>query len=501
MRRLGLLTVFLLTTQCVKAPVVVTAPDRGAASDHPADIVAVFNGCGTDANGARFMPRDSWLCALTPSLALVGAMMRDVEQKLIDQQVPDTLPPIIRHTRMLDERLCAVARQPDAYAEIVRSYADGGNPPHPYYQPAWLPVALQPDDPASSEAKCPTTADSGHLCLFGQLALQPEPAPVVIVAPGLFDSQRQDYVQRAGAALFAQGYGVLLLDMRDHGHTLRTQPWAHATLGLFEGHDLLAAGRRLTQTPGCAKHAADKGVGLLGFSAGGLATIHAYALDLESGSPVFSAGAVALSPLLDPRGAVESMEALGDDGEPAACSIFTMLSVFGPDSGSRCLAEGSIRHLFMALVRRRFASLAAAQVFGPTLPGAPQVTAYFDAALRAKAPYPGHGPEDIVGWTDPDRLAQRLGALRPTRGGGKLHILSSVDDPVVGHAGMRTLVDRLGGEGCIDDPSAAPVCPLLVQSGGHASFSVISPGRIRALLAHVFDPADARARVAASDRR
>lgn len=493
MRKPSILIVqFICLAGCVHPPFDDLSQRYRAAQPEsdPRQIVSVFDGCGDQRRGALFMPADDWLCTLTPSLALVGAMTRDIEQKVIDQTLPETVPAILHHTRVADRRLCEVARQPPAYAGIIRGYTDGGNPPAPYYQPAWFPVPLHdraPEPPA--DATCPASPGDQHLCIFGQLALQPEPAPVVVVAPGLFDSQRQGYVQRAGAALFASGFGALLVDMRDHGHTFRAQPWAHATLGRLEGADLLAIGRRLRSIGACAAHAEGHGVGLLGFSAGGLAAIHAYVLDATASraghEAVFTSGAMAMSPLLDPSDAIGRLDELSDDGDPPSCSILTMLSVLGPESGSRCLAEGSIGHLFHGLVQRRFSTLRAADLLRADLATA-GVAGYFEHGLRRIVPYPHLPPAEIVRWTDPVRLADRLAGVDPSGGLERLYILSSADDPVVGVEGIDTLVERVGLAGCAGASGGAPVCPLRVRFGGHASFSVISPSAIRRLLATGF---------------
>lgn len=114
----------------------------------------------------------------------------------------------------------------------------------------------------------------------------PEPGrPVVIVVHGLYDSKHTRYVRVTAEALAAAGFGVLAPDMRWHG-CLLSREWL-PMLGVEEGRDLVAWAQWLAERhPGSA-------VGLVGFSLGGLAVVHAAG---GSGGETLTAGSVAVSP-------------------------------------------------------------------------------------------------------------------------------------------------------------------------------------------------------------
>lgn len=110
--------------------------------------------------------------------------------------------------------------------------------------------------------------------------------PIVVVVHGLYDSKQSRYVRLAAEALVGGGCGVVVPDMRWHG-CLLSREWLPA-LGREESLDLLAwarwIGRRHRGHP----------VGLLGFSLGALAVLHA--LGSAEAPAVLAAGGIAVSP-------------------------------------------------------------------------------------------------------------------------------------------------------------------------------------------------------------
>jgi hypothetical protein len=92
--------------------------------------------------------------------------------------------------------------------------------------------------------------------------------------------------------------------MRDHGDTLRAAPQVATTLGLVEGHDLLALERAIRRACGARVGRA----GIVGVSGGGLDAIRAFTLDRDAR---LDAGVIALSPLLDVPTAVRDLSRTG----------------------------------------------------------------------------------------------------------------------------------------------------------------------------------------------
>lgn len=109
--------------------------------------------------------------------------------------------------------------------------------------------------------------------------------PVIMVVHGIFDSNSNRYVRYLASALAAQGFGVVVPDMRWHG-CLYSAEWI-STVGIDEATDLVLWSRWL-------KHLHPRPVGLLGVSLGGLDVINAMAR--VEAVEVFDAGAVAISP-------------------------------------------------------------------------------------------------------------------------------------------------------------------------------------------------------------
>lgn len=106
----------------------------------------------------------------------------------------------------------------------------------------------------------------------------------IIVLHGLYDSKHSRYVRLTAELLAAQGFGVLVPDMRWHGCLLLWLP----TLGFEEAKDLIDWRKWLRA------RAPDSPVGLIGFSLGTLDVIRALALD--PGGDTFRAGGIVVSP-------------------------------------------------------------------------------------------------------------------------------------------------------------------------------------------------------------
>lgn len=110
--------------------------------------------------------------------------------------------------------------------------------------------------------------------------------PLIFLLHGLFDSKNAGYLRRTADLLTAQGFGVLIPDLRWHGCLLSDQ-WLPG-LGTAEAQDLAVWAKHLErQMPGRA-------FGLLGYSLGGLDVIHALAL--PQAAETFRAGGIAISP-------------------------------------------------------------------------------------------------------------------------------------------------------------------------------------------------------------
>ena len=143
--------------------------------------------------------------------------------------------------------------------------------------PAWPPIF---------KAVVLDSADGAPLP--GQLALQPGKRPGIVVVHG-FNTHGSRSIVRWAAMLAANGYNVLVADLRDvdmaytFGHGSPDWP---PTIGWKEAEHVLAMGRFLKAQPGVTS------VGVLGFGLGAQSTVLALALDgAQTGeSPVFATG-------------------------------------------------------------------------------------------------------------------------------------------------------------------------------------------------------------------
>lgn len=139
--------------------------------------------------------------------------------------------------------------------------------------------------PAGFEAISGVETEPGRPPLFAHYRPPRPGRPSVIVVHGLYDSKNTRYVRVTAEALAAAGYGVLVPDMRWHG-CLLSSDWLPA-MGIEEGADLIAwAGWLRRRHP-------DSAVGLVGFSLGALAVVHAAG---GPGGETLTAGTVAVSP-------------------------------------------------------------------------------------------------------------------------------------------------------------------------------------------------------------
>lgn len=245
---------------------------------------------------------DPHLEPLEGGLTTLSYFGANAKPRVLDQQVGARAPALGR-----DLAFSCAAPGPTEVDAAQSVFATTGLPA---FAPVWIPVSLH-GDPAPESARCD---DRGRaigpdaerfFCVFGRLALQPnDRRPLVIVVHGIFDSGAQDYVQRMAAELYGSGDSVFVPDMRDHGDTLRAAPDVATTLGVLEGHDLLALSRAVRSACGARVGR----VGILGVSGGGLDAIRAFTLDREGS---LDGGVIALSPLLDVPAAVHDLSQTG----------------------------------------------------------------------------------------------------------------------------------------------------------------------------------------------
>jgi pimeloyl-ACP methyl ester carboxylesterase len=240
-------------------------------------------------------PEDERLEPLFGGLTTLSYFGADALPRVLDQQIPAQGAALGRSLQ--DACGGAQALEGDAVrvAEQRLRAAGFATTGLPVFAPVWIPLAIG-GGAAPAAASCgprgqPSVPDV--FCVFGRLALQPEPGrALILVAHGMFDSGAQLYVQRLAAALYALGHSVLLPDMRDHGDTWRAAPALATTLGTLEGADMLALVAQARQT--CGEQVGRAGIAAV--SGGSLNAIRALTLDREH---TLDAGVLALSPLLD----------------------------------------------------------------------------------------------------------------------------------------------------------------------------------------------------------
>lgn len=502
-----------------------SARDVGALVGHPRwkELLGPLTDAANQCEVVEFA---STIEPIGPGFITYGGFASDMAQKRRDQLLGEPES---------GEPLAAVCAGPvDASPAPSVALPALGDPPdvedfylvnhlEPAYRNVWFPVARIPDAPRGAGAfTCDALGRPGEggLCVFARVARQADPtAPVVMIAHGLFDSSSHRYVRNAGASLYAMGFAVVLLDLRDHGNTLRANgpDETGTTLGPREGHDVVAIARQLRDPEtGCGA----RGVGFVGFSGGGAAGVHAYAVD--EGDAI-DLGVAAVSPLVDPAGTIDRMQrapsACGltrateiplavdiavpvamsvvagalttgytslEAGEPtwpergdaAAIAIgaglvaglitWTLDAVYDdspvPALGGRggCFSSAPIANLFRELVAERGAALGAPfHLDHPTLRTYPlQRSKVTLATLREQAA----------------QLPARVFAAAAHKR-ARLAIVSAHDDPVVGWSAIARFTTR-------PDLDRVAVFPL--THGGHTSFASLSPVYARQFLHHFF---------------
>lgn len=397
----------------------------------------------------------SWVVRLIgPGLATLGAQALEIEQTARDQR-PDA-------ARVVDTPVLS----PEVLASAMRMGAE------PRFRPMWVPVRVRGDveqavvGPSSVEcpvATAPATEDirSGEavFCIYTQVALNEitpgePPAPMILVIAGLLQSGDHQYVRTAALDLFARGYSVALVDVREHGGTFHAQPWLPSTLGLLEGFDVLGVARAIATVP-IAPGTKITQFGALGFSAGGLFALNAAANDTQG---ILSVGVLAVSPLLDVPEALARMNGV------RRCFLL--------DIG--CINRRAMSFYFMDLLKIRMTALglpAGNHAIGDIVPAD-----YIDGRIRT---FPGYA--DLP---DPrnSMTAAMLGTALRTRFEGTnnlaVAIYTSHDDPVVGDAGAKAVADATDGVDAIG--------VFMPQRGGHLGLSVVSPAVTRAFMAGFF---------------
>lgn len=483
----------LAAPACISPVMVSPRAARDAAERRPGDgasaaqKVVLLRAVAADYDAGHeylsIFPRSRALETMGTSLVTLGFTGADIGQKTLDQLAPDSLVALARAAPLFDHAVCSAAVQSETFVATSSAFGadDLGNPPDPSYTALWLPVPLKPDPAVGAATKrvsgvsCPAPAGSDHVCLYGRLALQRSKADLIIVVHGLFDSGDQHYLRNTGAVLFSLGYSVLLLDLRDHGQTFRTQLWAPATLGYYEGQDLLAAANYL-RSAGCETI---ERLGLLGYSGGGLASIRAFIADRAAGSSVFDAGVLAVSPILDVPSTLDEMTLPG--GRPESCSLLAMTDV--PFAATQCLNRNASASVFAELLELRWQTLTSTA-------GEDAPTSIWDPRsylARSERVY-GLPPNTLLNAIRTTTLAQWLRALPPwTPGQTFLTVVGGKDDPVVGGEPAANLAEALEPHVCSDgDADRTPVCMLTPKIGGHIAYAVISPALARELVRYYF---------------
>lgn len=395
------------------------------------------------------------------------------------------------------------------------------NPPEPTYTGVWIPVARRPEAAAAGAASAArscgpdgTPDGDGTLCTFARVALQPDRArPIVLVGHGLFDSSAHRYVRNTGAVLHAMGFSVALLDLRDHGNTLRANGplGTGLTFGAREGHDIVSIARQLRGACG-VPHA-----GYVGFSGGAAMGVHAYAVDP---SAQLDLGVLAISPLVDPADTIDhfkgeqsgclvttaleidwtvyggigvlavlmagggaatygclenddvdwsntGLTTLGAVGLAVGATLITDLAFDGSshlDSFDGCLSVSPIANLFKALLEDRWHALG--EPYGLT--GNPHLANY----PKARSGLTLEGLEAAA-----NALPGRVAAAAAAKD-ARLAIVAADDDPVVGEETIKPFTEKAKTE-----PDLAV---FTSAHGGHTSFAALSPVYARQFLHHFF---------------
>jgi predicted alpha/beta-fold hydrolase len=348
---------------------------RGRAAALSVLILALSVGC----TGLRPLPRPT----LAPCPAAAGTQdlwrcLDDVD-RLVGAGIGDPQPHESAYrgtTRMVDGDLRR------KFGDLSPAHACGGAVPAGFVRVPEVP-AMEPVRP-------------GRAPLEAYFHPPRRGMATILVVHGLFDSKHVRYVRLTAAFLAAQGFGVLVPDMRWHGCLYRWLP----TLGIEEGKDLLAWREWVRgQAP-------ESPVGLVGFSLGALDVIQALALDADGDA--FAAGGVVVSP---PANLPLTLVRLDD---PPSLADQGMLSF--------------VQRFFLNGLRRRLHFMAEAlprrDAAGP--PFDPQSERPFAGILpwlSRQPPFPpGTTPESLLALADPLPALARI--RRP------LVIVASRRDPI-----------------------------------------------------------------------
>ena len=478
-------------------------------------------------NAPVLAPEDARLEPLFGGLTTLSFFGADALPRVRDQQLA---PGSAR-----GEDLAQACEQPSSPAASARALQLTDDP---RYVPVWMPLAIR-GGLAATGVRCD---ERGHpigegaqdsFCMFGRLALQSGPAPVIMVVHGLFDSGAQDYVQRLAAVLFRLGHSVLLPDMRDHGDTLRAAPQLSSTLGTLEGADLLALSQLTRQT--CGERVTR--VGITGVSGGGMDAIHALIADRTG---LLDAGVLALSPLLDVEQAIRDLSDTGDCAIPRSVELtWTDDLLLAAATGIGFFGGAAVSDLTRGERLDGHTALAGGMGFGLGLATAAVVDAFFDGgaeacvsqsaiarivqdclhmrwsvlqATRNDALLSPAGrrisPEDVA-LTDYMRervqflarqdslplrpmnaiaMARALrSALSPTgaRPKARLLVLGADDDPMTRKHALHSFIEHAQG--------IPQIHARAVQHGGHGSLWVVQPTIVKAIFERFFTGAAAPA--------
>jgi predicted alpha/beta-fold hydrolase len=273
----------------------------------------------------------------------------------------------------------------------------------------------------------------GRPPLHALFAPPAESRPIVIVVHGLFDSKLSRYVWITADLLRREGFGVLAPDMRWHGCLL--DPAWLPTLGIREGGDLVAWAAWLRREhPGHP-------IGLVGFSLGGLAVLHA--LGEQEAAAVLDAGVIAISPAAALTRTVAALDS----------------KAFFLDSGFTSVPRWSFRHY----LRQRLKPLSVPEQGG--------VFASFLQWLARQDPLgSGVTVEEFLKLADPAPMV--AASRRPVL------ILTAANDPIISMAGSveLTLAARRNGYARV----------IETPYGGHIGQPGLYPEWMSALLATFF---------------
>lgn len=457
-------------------------------------------------------PRSAWFQTLGSGMTMLSAFAKDIGQKVQDQQMPPWMRTIRLTAQPIGDGSCDAAEVgsgPSPYGLV-----DMGNPPEPGYSLIRIPVpreyawggTIEPAMFKGTECEKEGERSDSYVCLYGKLAMQKpkdgKKSNLIILVHGLLDSSDQHYMRDPAAVLFSMGFSVLLLDMRDHGQTYRSDPTAPTTFGLYEANDLVVASQTMRRYRSCAGRI-DK-IGLLGFSVGGLTAMRAFIQDRKhpppSGMPyAFDGGVMALSPPHDISGTLSRIKDVNDQSPVAGWgigrTIDTPLIAADPE-----LVEESLSYALINLFRIRWNALADAGLLPKkgrderldpleylelrTLKAYPNLRKAL-SAIQVSEPIEAHAEvEKLLAFSSPKNMADEFLHTRVTGVTDRLPylaIVTSKDDFVVGGDGAEKIREAFSEENVLCNfrdgdyvLGSIPVCIYETEVGGHIAFNIIS---------------------------